>query len=348
MRLPNGYGTVVKLAGNRRKPWRVRKTRGWEVRDGKKVKQLFEELGCYATKAEALKVLSENIIVEGTVRKSKYTFENVYDLFSTEEYPKMSSAMVKSHTISYRICTPIHGSYITDIKLQDLQKIVDESGKNLPTLEKFKGFINAFFTYAKTHEYINQERLDNIRYLDISRAENPNKLERKVFTDEELEKIWEGNKNIIVKLVLILVYSGVRIGELIDLKSCDVHLDEQYFRVQKSKTNSGIRDVPIADKVLDLWKELYDPDQTFMFRNSSNNQFKYNNFLDNYWNPYMDSMGFKHTPHDARHTCISRLKSAGVQDHVIKKIVGHKGTNITDSVYTHVNIMELIEAINII
>lgn len=33
MRLPNGYGNVSKLSGNRRKPWRVRKTIGFEYYD---------------------------------------------------------------------------------------------------------------------------------------------------------------------------------------------------------------------------------------------------------------------------------------------------------------------------
>lgn len=29
MRLPNGFGSVYKLSGNRRKPWVARKTTGW-------------------------------------------------------------------------------------------------------------------------------------------------------------------------------------------------------------------------------------------------------------------------------------------------------------------------------
>ena len=31
MRLPNGFGNVSKLPGNRRKPYRVRVTVGWEL-----------------------------------------------------------------------------------------------------------------------------------------------------------------------------------------------------------------------------------------------------------------------------------------------------------------------------
>ena len=53
-----------------------------------------------------------------------------------------------------------------------------------------------------------------------------------------------------------------------------------------------------------------------------------------------------HRPHDTRHTCISMLTVAGVSDKVIKKIVGHKGQSVTEVVYTHFEIEELIDAIN--
>ena len=54
----------------------------------------------------------------------------------------------------------------------------------------------------------------------------------------------------------------------------------------------------------------------------------------------------KHRPHDTRHTCISMLTVVGVSDKVIKKIVGHKGQGVTEVVYTHFEIEELIDAIN--
>ena len=42
-----------------------------------------------------------------------------------------------------------------------------------------------------------------------------------------------------------------------------------------------------------------------------------------------------HRPHDTRHTCISLLAEAGVDDRMVKKIVGHKGQGVTQQVYTH-------------
>ena len=45
MRLPNGYGNVHKLPGNRRRPWRARVTTGW-TEDGKR---LYYTVGYFTT-----------------------------------------------------------------------------------------------------------------------------------------------------------------------------------------------------------------------------------------------------------------------------------------------------------
>jgi len=60
----------------------------------------------------------------------------------------------------------------------------------------------------------------------------------------------------------------------------------------------------------------------------------------------VEVLNIDHTPHCTRHTCISILIVAGVDDKAIKKIVGHKGQSVTEVVYTHFEIEELIDAIN--
>jgi integrase len=63
----------------------------------------------------------------------------------------------------------------------------------------------------------------------------------------------------------------------------------------------------------------------------------------------MEQLGFEHQPHDTRHTCISLLAEAHVDQTMIKKIVGHKGAmSLTERVYTHPDIKALVDAINMI
>lgn len=56
MRLPTGFGNVSKLPGNRRKPWRARKTIGWV--DGK---QVFETIGYFSSKEEGIQALENGL-----------------------------------------------------------------------------------------------------------------------------------------------------------------------------------------------------------------------------------------------------------------------------------------------
>ena len=145
----------------------------------------------------------------------------------------------------------------------------------------------------------------------------------------------------------MLIYSGVRIGELLNLKKECVNLEERWFDITASKTESGIRKVPIAEKVFpyfEYWMNKNDCE--YLLSTPEGKHFEYRNYYDSYWTPFIEQMGMKHRPHDTRHTCVSLLTVAGVQDKIIKKIVGHKGQSVTEIVYTHFEMQELIEAIN--
>ena len=60
-----------------------------------------------------------------------------------------------------------------------------------------------------------------------------------------------------------------------------------------------------------------------------------------------NNLNMDHTPHCTRHTCISMLAEAQVDQTTIKKIVGHSGAmTMTERVYTHLDVEVLINAIN--
>ena len=115
-----------------------------------------------------------------------------------------------------------------------------------------------------------------------------------------------------------------------------------------SKTENGIRKVPIADKVLPFYKAWYESsDCEYLLHTENNEHFQYRNYRDSYWFPLMEALGMKHQPHDTRHTCISMLTEAHVEPTMIKKIVGHSGAmTLTERVYTHLDIEVLVAEIN--
>lgn len=85
----------------------------------------------------------------------------------------------------------------------------------------------------------------------------------------------------------------------------------------------------------------------FLVHADDGKKFTYNNYCDSYWDPVMELIDAAHKPHDTRHTCISLLSEKEVSPTIIKKIVGHSGAmSLTERVYTHVNVQELLDAIN--
>lgn len=61
----------------------------------------------------------------------------------------------------------------------------------------------------------------------------------------------------------------------------------------------------------------------------------------------MEQLKIERTPHCCRHTYISLLAEADVDQRIIKKIIGHSGAmTLTEKVYTHFDMKELVDAIN--
>ena len=58
MKLPNGYGSIVKLKGTRRSPYMVKLTQGYKIQNGKAIQNRVV-LGYYSTKKEAIVALVE-------------------------------------------------------------------------------------------------------------------------------------------------------------------------------------------------------------------------------------------------------------------------------------------------
>ena len=62
----------------------------------------------------------------------------------------------------------------------------------------------------------------------------------------------------------------------------------------------------------------------------------------------MQTLGMEHLPHDGRHTFASIANTAVVNSVSIKLIMGHSSQDITERVYTHKAIDELLAAVNMI
>lgn len=277
-----------------------------------------------------------------------YTFADIYKKAFDEFIADKSASSIQAYSSAFKVCLELHNIEFKDIKTIHLQKVIDTCGKNYPTLKKIRVLFNVMYKYAMKYDLCPK---DNSRYVDILkfRKKNPNARDRNPFEKKDIDLLWNMKNDRWFQIPLMLIYTGVRIGELLELEKSNINLDEQWFDVVKSKTDSGVRRVPIADCVLPFFKEWYEYSQaSTLICMPSMQPFKYRNYFDSYWAPILEPIGLsKFTPHCTRHTCISLLAQAKVDQTTIKLIVGHRGAmSLTEKVYTHLDIDTLIEAVN--
>lgn len=358
LKLPNGFGGVSKLPGRRRNPWRARKTAGWSDENGN-FRQVYINLGCYATRNEAIQALAMYNANPYDLHPD-ITFAQVYDKWSERKFEEISQSNINGYQAAYKLCSQIYETPFSTIKLSHLQSVVDASKKNYPTLKKLKVLFNQLFDYAVQNEIIGKDK-HIVEFLKIGTPEKSTKHYR--FTDEEINVIWRWSENNeYIQLILMLIYSGVRPGELFNLKKSNVNLEEGSFYIEKGKTANAARKVPIHIKTLrffEHWMKKNDSEYLITQLNGQKFRFDTNHsqYTDSYWKPLLSDMGIlkynnetgeqrEHTPDDTRHTFTTLWKEKKLDEAMRRKIQGHSGKGIGEMVYTHFEFQKLSEELN--
>lgn len=91
-RLENGFGNISKLSGNRRKPFRVRKTIGYN----EKGHQIYETLGYFENYTLAFQALVEYNKAPFDLKSKDTTLKELLDLWFEEEKEKLRPATLKT------------------------------------------------------------------------------------------------------------------------------------------------------------------------------------------------------------------------------------------------------------
>jgi len=230
---------------------------------------------------------------------------------------------------------------MADIKTAHLQSVIDNSGKNHPTLRKLRVLFSQLYDYSMANDIVDK---DYSEFITIGKKQE--KIHRTPFTPAEIEKLWENvGRHEWIDTVLIQIYTGLRIGELLSIKTEDVHLEEQYMR-GGMKTDAGKnRIVPMHNRIIPLIEKRYKADNGLLVV-YNDSAVSYYTYRDVYWKNIMEQLQMTHLPHDCRHTFASLADSVGMNKLCIKRIMGHASSDVTDSVYTHKEVEELLAEVN--
>lgn len=338
MRLPNGYGSIIKTKDKRRKQWRVRVTAGWNDEG----KQIYKNLGYYATRKEAMDALNLYHTNPHMIN-SDITFAELYEKFSRIKFKDIGDSSIKAYELSFKYFSDLHDIQFSAIRTDNLRESIDKIDKH-GIKRKMKTLLNQLYDYAMENDIVDK---DYSKFVKVGR--NTNKTLKVPFTQNEIDILFKNIDNFeIVDSILIMIYSGFRIGELLDIKKDDVNIEEHYI-VGGKKTEAGKdRLVPISDKIWAMVENRYNnTDKYLFFHDEPNKQMNYRTYKDKF-DLVMKNLDMKHTPHECRHTFATLLDNAGANERSITRIIGHNSFITTDKFYTHKDIDELRKAIDMI
>lgn len=371
MRRANSSGSIFKMkGGKRRKPWRVRITLGWEIdSETGKSKQIIKTIGYYATRAEAEAALVAYKDCPYDLNEKGITFKELYEKWSEEYFKKLSGvSSQRTITSAFSYCSTLYNIKMRDIRVYHLQEcmekgyVIPERGKDkgkkryatAGTKARMKSMFNLMFDWAYARDIVDK---NYARAFDVGKEirEQQKRDKRKniPFSQEEVNILWENiNKVEFVDMVLIGIFSGWRPQELSILRVEDIDLEEEVM-FGGLKTDAGKnRCVPINPRIKDLivnrYNEAKEMKSEYLF-NDVNGQQGTHMTYDKYrgrFNKVMKRLGMEHHPHETRHTFITKAKKVGVDEYILKRIVGHSIPDITENVYTHREFEELREEMN--
>lgn len=336
MKNPNGYGSVYKLSGNRRRPWCARVTVGW-TDEGK---QQYKNIGYYEERSEAMIALAQYNNDPYDLDNNKITFAEVYEKWSEEKFPKISESNIRGYKTSFNKCSMLHNMKFKQLRKMHMQRVINENEHlSYQVRMKLKTLFSQLYQFAIENDIVEK---DYSKFVEA--GEQTTKLIRKPFTDAEIETLWRNLDMPYVDTILFMIYSGMRVGELLEMKCANVDIDRQIM-IGGIKTKASIdRTIPIHDRILPLMNLNND----YLVVSPTGKKMSYNNYIQRQFTPIMKKLGMNHLPHDCRHTTATMLDNAGVDRTIVKLILGHTSNDVTERVYTHKTPEQLLSAINMI
>lgn len=318
----NRTGTVYKLQGRRRRPWAAAK--------GQTV------IGYYETKTAALEALNR---LAGRSLDERYnmTFSEVFAAWKEEHYRDISSSGITSYNRAYDVFAPLHNRKFRELKTADFQAVIDKyMHQSHSTVSKHKQLITQMSEWAKREELITTNFAAYVKLPEKVRKE------KEIFSDDDIAKL-EADGSETARIILILIYTGMRIGELFALPLEDYH---ETYVIGGEKTAAGRnRIIPIRSERRGYFRYFADnADGPLLLSGYTGDRVAANFRRRNYY-PLLDRLGIERkTPHATRHTYASRARKAGMPPEILQKILGHADYSTTANIYVHTDIEALVKS----
>lgn len=314
-----------------------------------------------------------NLLVEDT------SFGCMLDTWLEAKKAEVSFGRCQCYDYSSRKFGSLRNKDIKIIRTADLQKIINEwSSLNTNTgrpssrasLKEMKLTVSQIFQMAIDNRIIDYNPAKAIK---IPKKEE--EASRRALTAEEQQWI-VNTPHRAQRMAMVMLYAGLRRGEIIPLTWADFLRDKRALNVNKSVSvdegklvvkphtkNGRDRIVYIPDVLFNyLCEEFKKADSIYMFPSAKGDMMTTNSFR-RLWDSYMTELNLKYakvpintrkptskydpikfpmlipcfTPHWLRHTYATMLYHSGIDVLAARDQLGHKDIETTLQIYTHLD-----------
>ena len=221
---------------------------------------------------------------------------------------------------------------LEEIERGDVEGFVEheqDRGMKLSTVKMRLAIVKAFLRFMAEKGLIGEEVFPwklKIKLPDtLPRAMDPEDVERLLAA---------GGSERDRAMIMLLLRTGMRIGELLNTRMVEVNMREQKILIYEAQKNHLGRVVYFSDDakaVLGRWLEKRDKKQEILFYGQRGEVLSYP-AARMMFVKYIDRSGLSHkgyTLHSLRHTYATDLLNAGMPLEVLEKLMGHTSLEVT-------------------
>ena len=188
--------------------------------------------------------------------KDSYNFYDLETKFivAKKKLEKVSKSTYKAYEATFtKLKEFFKYEQINKLEIEDYERFRDyllKSGLVSKTVNNHIAYVKMFIKWGADRKLF-ENNADGVEML----AESKPKIEKVNYTDTEIKEILAFDYEQCFKdIYLIATHTGMRISEIHALKKENIKQDKEtgiyYFDIAKSKTNSGVRQVPIHKNIL--------------------------------------------------------------------------------------------------
>lgn len=328
----NGSG----YAYQRGKTWTLRVTLGYTVDANGKTVRLYRTKGGYPTKAEALRHVEE---LKGSRSAAAPTLADLWVIYKDGPFTKLSSSKQTAYKIAWSKLAQVSHIPVNELTIRDLTACVSEKAPTYYPAKDMKTVLSRLYDYAMAEQYVTAKLPD---YIELPAL---NESEPQPFSEIEIRSLWRGYGagDKFAGYILLMIYSGMMPGELLDLKMdmIDWELNEIIGAGKKTKERKKTPLV-LADIIVPVLDDLCQISQSKIGKLVCLNK-------DKFYSEFYDCLARngcrRLTPYSCRHTTATALALGNIAPSVIQKVMRHAKFSTTQR-YIHPDTASMRDAVN--